>query len=47
VIRDLAAVSLVAVALAAAGPVFFFDEALQPGGSSWMWSLQFDADISF
>lgn len=29
------------------GPVFFFDEALQPGGSSWMWSLQFDADIPF
>ncbi len=27
------------------GPVFFFDEALQPGGSSWMWTLQFDADL--
>lgn len=27
------------------GPVFFFDEDLQPDGSGWMWSLQFDADI--
>lgn len=28
------------------GPVFFFDEDLQPGGSSWMWSLQVDVDLS-
>ena len=27
------------------GPVFFFDQALQPGGSSWMWSLQIDIDV--
>jgi hypothetical protein len=29
------------------GPVFFFDPDLQPGGSDWMWSVQFDADIDF
>lgn len=29
------------------GPVLFFDEELQPGGSSWLWSLQFDADLTF
>jgi hypothetical protein len=27
------------------GPVFFFDENLQPGGASWMWSMQVDVDI--
>jgi hypothetical protein len=27
------------------GPVFFFDEDLQPGGSSWMWSVQLDVDF--
>jgi hypothetical protein len=27
------------------GPVFFFEEELQPGGSSWMWSLQLDVDF--
>jgi hypothetical protein len=27
------------------GPVFFFDEAIQPGGSSWMWTVQVDVDI--
>jgi hypothetical protein len=27
------------------GPVFFFDEKLQPGGSRWMWSLQLDVDL--
>jgi len=31
----------------ALGPVFFFDEGLQPGGSRWLWSLQFDADLDF
>jgi hypothetical protein len=29
------------------GPVFFFDEDLQPGGSSWLWSMQLDADLDF
>jgi hypothetical protein len=29
------------------GPVFYFDEALQPGGSSWLWSMQLDVDLSF
>ena len=29
------------------GPVFFFDKDLQPGGASWMWSIQLDADIDF
>ena len=28
------------------GPVFFFDGDLQPGGSSWMWSMQVDVDIN-
>jgi hypothetical protein len=28
------------------GPVFFYDEALQPGGSSWMWTMQVDVDVS-
>jgi hypothetical protein len=28
------------------GPVFFFDEDLQPGGSGTMWSMQLDADLS-
>lgn len=27
------------------GPVFFFDKDLQPGGSSWMWSMQVDIDM--
>jgi hypothetical protein len=27
------------------GPVFFFEESLQPGGASWMWSVQLDVDI--
>lgn len=29
------------------GPVFFFDGALQPGGSDWMWSVQLDIDLDF
>jgi hypothetical protein len=29
------------------GPVFYFDEALQPGGSSWLWTMQLDVDLSF
>ena len=29
------------------GPVFFFDEDLQPGASKWMWSMQLDADLDF
>jgi len=29
------------------GPVYFFDEDLQPGHSRWMWTFQFDADIDF
>lgn len=29
------------------GPVFFFDRALQPGGSRMLWSMQFDADLDF
>jgi len=29
------------------GPVFFFEEELQPGGSSWSWSVQLDVDIDF
>jgi hypothetical protein len=29
------------------GPVFFFDEDLQPGGASWMWSAQVDIDLDF
>jgi hypothetical protein len=28
------------------GPVFFFDKRLQPGGSSWMWSVQLDVDLN-
>jgi len=28
------------------GPVFFFDKDLQPGGSSWMWSMQVDVDVN-
>jgi hypothetical protein len=27
------------------GPVWFFDKALQPGGRSWMWTVQLDVDI--
>lgn len=27
------------------GPVFFFEKELQPGGSSWLWSLQLDVDL--
>lgn len=29
------------------GPVYFFDSALQPGGKSWMWTVQLDIDIPF
>lgn len=29
------------------GPVYFFDRALQPGVSRWMWSMQFDADLDW
>jgi len=29
----------------AMGPVFFFEMELQPGGSSWMWSMQLDIDL--
>jgi hypothetical protein len=29
------------------GAVFFFDQNLQPGGSSWMWSVQLDVDLDF
>ena len=29
------------------GPVYFFDSALQPGGKSWMWTVQLDVDIPF
>jgi hypothetical protein len=28
------------------GPVFFFDKDLQPGQSSWMWTLQLDIDVT-
>ncbi len=28
------------------GPVFFFDKALQPGASSWLWTLQLDVDVT-
>jgi hypothetical protein len=28
-----------------AGPVFFFEDAVQPGGSDWMWSFQIDVDF--
>jgi hypothetical protein len=27
------------------GPVWFFDEDLQPGGRSWMWTFQIDVDV--
>lgn len=27
------------------GPVFFFEPDLQPGGNSWMWSMQLDVDL--
>ncbi len=30
-----------------AGPVFFLDHAVQPGGASWMWSMQLDVDLDF
>ncbi len=29
------------------GPVFFLEKALQPGGASWMWSMQLDVDLDF
>lgn len=28
------------------GPVFFFDDKLQPGGSSWLWTVQIDIDVT-
>jgi hypothetical protein len=28
------------------GPVFFFESALQPGGSSWLWTVQLDVDVT-
>jgi hypothetical protein len=28
------------------GPVFFFDKALQPGGSSFLWTVQIDIDVN-
>jgi hypothetical protein len=27
------------------GPVFFLEKELQPGGTSWMWSVQLDVDL--
>jgi hypothetical protein len=27
------------------GPVFFFEDSLQPGGSRWLWSVQLDVDV--
>jgi hypothetical protein len=30
-----------------AGPVFFLEKDLQPGGASWMWSMQIDVDLDF
>jgi hypothetical protein len=27
------------------GPVFFLEKEVQPGGASWMWSVQLDVDI--
>jgi hypothetical protein len=27
------------------GPVFFFEKDLQPGGASWMWTIQLDVDF--
>jgi hypothetical protein len=29
------------------GPAFYFDKALQPGGSKWLFSVQLDIDIPF
>jgi hypothetical protein len=29
------------------GPVFFFDEALQPGGKGTLWTFQLDVDVPF
>lgn len=29
------------------GPMYFFDKALQPGGSDFMWTVQLDVDISW
>jgi hypothetical protein len=29
------------------GPVFFLEPDLQPGGNSWMWSVQLDVDVDF
>ncbi len=29
------------------GPIFFLEPALQPGGVSWMWTVQLDVDIDF
>ena len=28
------------------GPVYFFESSLQPGGSSWLWTLQLDVDLN-
>jgi len=28
------------------GPVFFFDKALQPGSSSFLWTVQLDIDVT-
>jgi len=28
------------------GPVFFFEPELQPGGSSWLWTVQLDVDMA-
>jgi hypothetical protein len=28
------------------GPVFFFEKDLQPGRSSWLWSVQLDVDVN-
>jgi len=28
------------------GPIFFFDGDLQPGQSSWMWTMQLDIDVT-
>ncbi|MFL5300340.1 MAG: hypothetical protein ACJ79R_08355 [Anaeromyxobacteraceae bacterium] len=27
------------------GPIFFLDSAIQPGGASWMWTVQLDVDL--
>lgn len=29
------------------GPMYFFDKALQPGGSDFMWTVQLDVDIAW